>query len=176
MPRLKTIDPSTDSGAGADLLNGPLKDMQVNIFKGLATHPTLLEAFLGWSAGSKAGKLTPTEHELVALHVSELNNCRYCAAAHTVIAQGAGLDEHGALDARRGTAGDDRSQALLDFVAAVMETKGYVSDEQLRKFTDAGFDDGAVIEVIAAISVNIFTNFYNHVHETEVDFPTPPDA
>ena len=50
MPRLKTIDPATDTGAGADLLNGPLKDMQVNIFKGLATHPVLLEAFLGWSA------------------------------------------------------------------------------------------------------------------------------
>lgn len=174
MPRLKTIDPATDTGAGADLLNGPLKDMQVNIFKGLATHPVLLEAFLGWSAGSKAGKLTPHEHELVALFVAESNDCGYCAAAHTVIAMGAGLDDRGALEARRGNAEDERHQALLDFVAAVMETKGYVSDEQLADFMDAGFDDGAVIEVIAAISVNVFTNFYNHVHATEVDFPAPP--
>ncbi|MEC9156689.1 MAG: carboxymuconolactone decarboxylase family protein, partial [Planctomycetota bacterium] len=80
----------------------------------------------------------------------------------------------GALEARRGNAEDERHQALLDFVAAVMETKGYVSDEQLADFMDAGFDDGAVIEVIAAISVNVFTNFYNHVHATEVDFPAPP--
>ena len=32
MPRLTSIDPATDTGAGADLLNGPLKEKQINIF------------------------------------------------------------------------------------------------------------------------------------------------
>ena len=158
------------------MLNGPLKSMQINIFKGLAAHPPVLESFLGWAEGSKGGSLSPAEHELVALFVAEGNECAYCTAAHTMIAQNAGLDEAAALAARRGDAEDARHQALLAFTAAVVETKGYVSNEQLQSFLDAGFDDAGVIEVLAAISVNTFTNLYNHVHATEVDFPTPPVA
>ena len=176
MPRLATIDPTTDTCPGADLLNGPLKEMQINIFKGLAAHPEVLQSFLGWAGGSKGGALTPAEHELVALYVGETNNCQYCTAAHTMIAEGAGLVGDASLEARRGSGSEGRHQALLDFTGAVMETKGHVSNEQLQAFLAAGFDNSAVIEVIAAISVNMFTNLYNHVHATEVDFPTPPKA
>jgi uncharacterized peroxidase-related enzyme len=174
MPRLATIDPANDTGPGADLLNGPLKEMQVNIFKGLASHPQVLEAFLGWSAGLKAGALSAAEHELLALHISENNGCEYCTAAHTMIAEGVGIDAETALDARRGEAKDEKQQALIDFSGAVMETKGFVSDAQLETFRNAGFGDDAVIEVLAAISAHTFTNLYNHVHATDVDFPTPP--
>ena len=34
-----------------------------------------------------------------------------------------------------------------------------------------GFCRSVVIEVLAAIAVNTFTNLFNHVNETEVDFP-----
>ena len=80
MARLDAVDPSTDTGPGADLLNGPLKEMQINIFKGLASHPDVLQAFLGWSGGMKGGALTPLEHEMLALHISETNGCAYCGA------------------------------------------------------------------------------------------------
>ena len=176
MPRLGTVDPNTDSCTGAEMLNGPLKEMQINIFKGLASHPAVLESFLAWAAGSKGGSLTPAEHELLALFVGESNECAYCTAAHTMIAEGTGLNGDIALEARRGTSSDPRHQALLDFTSTVMQTKGHVSNDQLQTFKDAGFDDNAAIEVIAAISVNTFTNFYNHVHATEVDFPAPPKA
>jgi alkylhydroperoxidase family enzyme len=51
MPRLKNIDPTTDTGAGADLLNGPLKEKQINIFKGLAAHAPVLQAFIAKGTG-----------------------------------------------------------------------------------------------------------------------------
>ena len=174
MPRLATVDPTTDTGPGAELLNGPLKEMQVNIFKGLASHPEVLEAFLGWSGGIKGGALTPAEHEILALHISETNGCAYCASAHTMIAEGVGVDSATALEARQGRAGDTKHQALIDFTTAVMETRGFVTNEQLEAFKDAGYGDQAVIEVIAAISAHTFTNLYNHVHATEVDFPEVP--
>ena len=42
MPRLDTIDPTTDTGAGADILNGPLKEKQINIYTEHRTvHTTL---------------------------------------------------------------------------------------------------------------------------------------
>ena len=174
MPRLASFEPYYDTGAGADLLNGPLKEMQVNIFKGLASHPEVLEAFLGWSGGLKAGALSDAEHEILALHISETNGCAYCTAAHTMIAEGVGIDSKTSLEARRGKSGEGKHQALIDFAGAVMETRGFVSNEQLEAFKNAGYGDQAVIEVIAAISAHTFTNLYNHVHATEIDFPTPP--
>ncbi len=174
MPRLATIDPNNDTGAGADLLNGPLKEMQVNIFKGLAAHPEVLEAFLGWSGGIKAGALTAAEHEILALRISETNGCEYCTSAHTMIAEGVGMDAATSLEARRGNADEMKHQALIDFTEAVMRTKGFVSNEQLEAFKSAGYGDPAVIEVIAAISAHTFTNLYNHVHATDLDFPAAP--
>jgi uncharacterized peroxidase-related enzyme len=173
MPRLKTIDPSTDSGPGAEILNGPLKDMQINIFKGIAANPGVLKAFLNFSQGVKAGALTEQEHEIISLVCGQKRNCEYCLAAHSQIAQGAGLSEELIINIRKGQADDERHQALIDFVTAILETDGFVSDEQIDAFRKAGYDDAAIIEAIAAITVNTFTNLYNHVNETEVDFPVP---
>ena len=172
MPRLAIIDPATDSGPGADLLNGPLKEKQINIFKGLAAHPPVLQAFLGFVGGVKEGHaLTAKEQEVVALVCGQERNCEYCLAAHTQIAKGAGIDADLALEIRRGTAPDDRLNAVGDLTRAIIESKGFVTDAQLDAFRGAGFDDKAVIEVVAHVAINTFTSFYNHVNDTEVDFP-----
>jgi uncharacterized peroxidase-related enzyme len=171
MPRLNIVDPATDTGPGADLLNGPLKAKQINIFKGLATNAGVLEGFLGFKKGIMTGTLSPQEHEVVTLVASQRNNCEYCLAAHTKVAAGMGIDEEQVLKIRQNQGADAKQQALIDFINAVMETNGFVSDEQLDAFRQAGYGDDAVIEVIAEIAVSVFTNLFNHVHETEIDFP-----
>jgi uncharacterized peroxidase-related enzyme len=173
MPRLHVVDPQTDTGPGADLLNGPLKGKQLNIFKGMANNPAVLKAFLGFSQGVKGHELTPAEHEIIALVVAERNECHYCTAAHTAVANQLGIDDDLALTIRRGEADDDRQQAIIDFVTAIMDTNGFVNDEHLEAFRAAGFNDAAVVEVIAQITVMTFTNLFNHVNETEIDFPEP---
>ncbi|UCD75804.1 MAG: carboxymuconolactone decarboxylase family protein [Phycisphaerales bacterium] len=173
MPRLQTIDPTTDTGPGAEMLNGPLKNKQINIFKGLAVNPGALKAFLGFSGGIKGGALSDAEHEVVALTTSQERNCHYCLAAHTQIARGAGIDEEQALRIRQGTSDDPRHRALIGFTTAILDSDGFISDDQLESFRAAGFDDAAVIEVIGQIAAMTFTNLYNHVNETEVDFPVP---
>jgi AhpD family alkylhydroperoxidase len=171
MPRLTTINPTTDSGAGVELLNGPLKEKQINIFKGLAAHPSVLEAFLAWGQGSKGGALTPSEGEVVQLLAAEKFRCEYCLAAHTKIGQGTGLSEEDCMNIRRRHSDDPKTQALIHFTAEALDTYGNVSDETLREFMDAGYNTEAAIEVVAGISVLTFSSFYNHVHETVVDFP-----
>ncbi len=175
MPRLKTIDPSTDTGAGADLLNGPLKEKQINIFKGLAAHPPVLEAFLGWATGSKGGALSPVEGEVVQLVTAEKNQCTYCASAHTKVASGTGLSEEEIINIRRRQSSDDKLQALINFTSEAVDSYGNVSDETLQAFMDAGYSTEAAIEVVAGISVMTFTSFYNHINDTEVDFPAIPE-
>ncbi len=171
MPRLTNVDPATDSGSGADILNGPLKEKQSNIFKGLAAHPTVLEAFMGWAQGSKGGALTEAECEVVQLLAAEKNSCNYCVSAHTFIASRLGLSGEDCLDIRRRTSNDPKMQALINFTAEAIDDVGNVSDETLQAFMSVGYNTEAAIEVIAGISVMTFTSFYNHVNSTILDFP-----
>jgi uncharacterized peroxidase-related enzyme len=171
MARLRAVNPTTDTGRGAEILNGPLKAKQINIFKSVAANPGVLEAFLAFAGGVKSGKLTPAEHEIIALTVAQHNDCDYCLAAHTQLAKGAGIDEDRALRIRQGGADDDRHQTIIDFTQAILDSKGNVTDRQLEAFRNAGFDDAAVIEVVGAIAVNEFTNTFNRLNRTEVDFP-----
>jgi uncharacterized peroxidase-related enzyme len=172
MPRLNAVNPKTDSGPAAEFLNGPLKNKQLNIFKGIGVNANILKAFVSFAgAVKKAGALTDAEHEIVALVTGQKNRCDYCLAAHTKLAEAAGLTEEQTINVRKGEGIDDRTQALVDFVAAVIDTGGYISDEQLEAFRNAGYSDAAVVETLAAVGVNTFTNLFNHVHETEIDFP-----
>jgi hypothetical protein len=35
----------------------------------------------------------------------------------------------------------------------------------------AGHDDGAIAEIVANVAANIFANYFDHVAQTEIDFP-----
>ncbi|MEL7471696.1 MAG: carboxymuconolactone decarboxylase family protein, partial [Planctomycetota bacterium] len=77
--------------------------------------------------------------------------------------------------ARRGVIeGDAKLEAVTRLATALHEKRGFVSDEDVEKFKSAGFSDGAVAEAVAVYAFATFTNFFNHVNETEVDFPAAP--
>jgi alkylhydroperoxidase family enzyme len=49
-----------------------------------------------------------------------------------------------------------------------------VSDAELAAVREAGFSDGAIMEIVATVFINVFTNAVNHVAETEPDeWPEP---
>lgn len=82
-----------------------------------------------------------------------------------------GLTEDQIHEARRGTSDDPRAESLLRFVHQVLDSKGHVDDADLHSVRTAGYSDAAVAEVVAHISLNVLTNFFNSVAETEIDFP-----
>lgn len=171
MPRLATIEPAAATGGAARIL----ATAPINIYRGLAVHPPVFEAFVAFMQSFGRGEgLDKVEKEQVMLLASERGACDYCLAAHTKIARGAELDEQAALEARRGRSADPRHQALLDFATAVLEKGGDVEDDELEAFRAAGYTDQAAIEVVAAITAMTFTNLYNHIHRTEIDFPKVP--
>ncbi len=173
MSRLQIIEADAAEGAAAETL----KKAPFNIFKGMANNPTVMEGLMSLSAAiSKSDALSPVESEAVMLRVSERNGCGYCLAAHSAIAGNHGVDAATALAYRRGDAESTREQALLDFVDAVIEKKGWVEDAELESFKSAGFDDAAVVEVVAAIAWMTFTNTFNHVNHTVLDFPVVPET
>lgn len=175
MPRLTVIDPATATGPARELFDGPLKGKHLNIFKGMANSPAALNFYVQASGALGSASLTAAEREIVQLAIAEANQCGYCLAAHTAIGKGAGLTEPQTVAARRGTVADNpRLDAIAKFALAIHEKKGFVSDDDLARFKAAGFDDGAVAEVVASYALALFTNYFNHVNETAVDFPAPP--
>lgn len=175
MPRLNVVNPETATGKVKELFDGPLRGKHFNLFKGLANSPAALQAYLGMSGTLGSGTLSAAEREAIALAVSEANQCGYCVAAHTAIGKAAGMTDQQTVAARKGAVPDDpKMDALVKFAMRIHEKKGWVSDDDVAQFKAAGYDDGAVAEVIANYALNVFTNYFNHVNESEVDFPAAP--
>lgn len=175
MPRLNVVDPASATGAVKEIFDGPLKGKHVNIFKGFANSPAAFQGFLGFKGGLDSGELSPAEGELVALIVGEANTCDYCVAAHTTIGKSVGLTEDQAVAARKGDAiGDARLDAIATFTRALVEKRGFVEDSDIDAFRSAGFGDSEIVEIIGLLALNTFTNYFNHVNETVIDFPAVP--
>ena len=174
MPRLNTVTLETATGEAKEILTAIDKKygMVPNFFLGAANSPAALASVVGLTTPLENGVLTPQEREVITLTTSQLNDCDYCLGAHTAVAKMTGFSHEETLNIRRGKPSDAKHKALVDFVKAVIETKGKVSDTVLNNFRDAGFDDAAVAEVIATIAYKTFSNYFNRLNDTVMDFPS----
>ncbi len=145
--------------------------MTPNMFKLMSNSPSALEAYMGFSAALSKGALSAQDREQIALAVAGFDKCEYCAAAHTVLGQKAGVAAAEAVNNLRGKSENPRTAAMIKFCLAVLKTKGFVSDEELSTLRAAHFSDEQIVEIVATISLNMFTNYFNHVAGTDVDFP-----
>ena len=145
--------------------------MVPNLFATLANAPVALDGFLSLSKTLSRGRLTARQRELVALAVGQENECRYCLAAHMAFAKAAGVSEAETLKARGGDGEDPFERALASFAKAIVRRRGHLLDEEIESARKAGIDDGLVMEVIANVALNTFTNYANEVADTEIDFP-----
>ncbi len=174
MPRMTTIEPANATGRVKEIFEGPLKGKTFNIFKTMAHSPAALDAYLGLSGALNKGVLSGKEREVIQLAIGQANNCDYCAAAHTAIGKGMGLTDAQTIEARRGTLSDPKLDSLAKFALKIQEKRGFVSDADVAALKGAGYNDAAVAEVVANYALAIYTNYFNHVNQTAVDFPAAP--
>ena len=174
MPRLAVVDPAQSTGKVKEIFEGPLKGKHLNSFKGMANSPAVLQTYLGMAGALSGAKLSAKEQEVIQLAIGAANDCGYCLAAHPVIGKGAGLSEDQTVAARRhASLGDAKLDALQSFAVAMHEQRGNISDADLAAFRGAGYDDGHAAEVTAVYALATFTNYFNHLNDTAVDFPAP---
>jgi uncharacterized peroxidase-related enzyme len=146
--------------------------MVPNLMKVLAHSPAGLGAYLGLSAATASGALDSAARERIALTVAEANGCEYCLSAHSYLGKHVAKLGEDELDAARDARSSDAQvQALLQFTLAVTEQRGRVDDAELARFFAAGFGPDAVVEVVANVALNVFTNYLNNIAKTTVDFP-----
>ena len=132
---------------------------------------TVLQAYLSFSEALAGGAFDGATREAIALAVARENRCDYCASAHSAIAKSLKVD---GAEIDRNLAGrsvDPRLSAILAFATAVVEKRGLVTDADFAAARQAGLSDAEISEVVGNVAHNLFTNYFNHVAETEIDFP-----
>ena len=60
---------------------------------------------------------------------------------------------------------------MLRFAQSVALQRGEISDADFQSLRLAGFTDALITEIISNIALNIFTNYFNCVARTDIDFP-----
>ena len=173
MPRLDPIDPEQAQGRAKTLLDGVQKGlgMTPNLMRTLAASPAALDAYLAFNTALGGGGLGARVREQISLAVSNANGCRYCTSAHAALGRRLGLDQVELARNLRGRASDPKVEAALRFALAIVAKRGWVSDEDLARVRGAGHGDGAIAEIAANVAFNMFSNYFNHIAETKLDFP-----
>lgn len=176
MSRLPLLDPATATGPAKPLLDAVGKKLGLvpNMTRAMANSPAVLKAYLEFGGALAGASLSAKTRELVALTVGEVNGCDYCLAAHTTIGGMLGLPGEALLAAREAKSQDAQTGAVLRFARALVLQRGLLSDADLREVRAAGVTDGQIAEIVATVALNVFTNWFNHVAETPVDFPKAP--
>jgi AhpD family alkylhydroperoxidase len=142
-----------------------------NMVRVMANSPAMLRGYLGLAGALDAGSLGGPLREQIALAVAEANGCDYCLSAHTALGAGTGLTESDIAAARRGTAADPKHAAALLLAVALVEGRGRGVDAELNRARVAGYTNGAIAEIVAEVALNILTNYFNILAQTEIDFP-----
>ncbi len=173
MPRITPIDPEHAEGKAKTLLDGIQKSLgkTPNLLRTMARSPAVLEAYLGFNRALGGGSLGPELREQIAIAVSSVNGCTYCVAAHTAIGRSAGVADEELAASLHGLSADPKTAAALEFARRVVSERGRVTDDDLARVRGAGYGDGDIIEIIGTVIGATFTNYFNHIAQTEVDFP-----
>jgi AhpD family alkylhydroperoxidase len=175
MPRLKCLEKSQANPKSQAMMSElESKKMLLNIFRGMANSPAVLDGFLKFNGALQQGKLDAKIRHAIALAVAQCNKTGYCLAAHTLLGKGAGLDDAAIRDARLGKSADKKTNAAVSLARQVLAGHGDVSDADASAAKAAGLDDGDIAEVIANVALNVFTNYFNNFNQSEVDFPKVP--
>ncbi|HEV7309199.1 peroxidase-related enzyme [Ensifer sp.] len=173
MSRINLVDPASATGASAELLGDIRSAFGVtpNMFKAVANSPAALASMWGFFGALGRGRLGAKLGEQIAVAVADRNDCHYCLAAHTALGRKAGATAEEMASAQRGLSSDPKTAAALTFARALVEARGNVHDADVRSLRDAGFDDQDIVEIIAHVALNLFTNYINVALAVPVDFP-----
>lgn len=176
MSRIQPLDPDKAQGKARELLvvikakSGRIS----NIMKTMAHSPVALQGYLGLSGAFADAKLPLKVREQIALVVGEDNQCHYCVAAHSAIGKHAGLTPEEIEGGRRAESQDPKTDAILKFALRLSANRGNITDAEWEEVRKAGCSDEEALEVVTAVSLNLFTNYINHVAGTAIDFPQVP--
>lgn len=141
-----------------------------NLYAYFAKSETALGDYL--TLQNRKSTLKAKEREVINLITSQINGCRYCQSAHTVLGKMNGFTDEQVLELRKGSASfDNKLDALVKFTAAVVENKGRASESVKEAFFAAGYTEANLIDVVIIVGDKIISNYIHNLTNFAIDFP-----
>ena len=143
-----------------------------NMYGTMANSPAMLQTYAqGYALFRENSGFTPAEQEIVFLVISRENECHYCMAAHSFVADNLSKVPPEVTDAIRNDdlIADKKMAALREFTRRMVISRGRPNQDEVAAFTLAGFSESHILDIILAISVKTISNYSNHVFDTPVD-------
>ena len=163
---------NTAPDESVDLLRGAEKafGFTPNLLGIFAESPATLKAYLTIGKIFDESSFSPTERQVVILAASRFNECHYCIAAHSVVADMQSVPADVVESIRNDEPiADDKLDALRSFTTAMVEKRGWVTDDDVTQFIGAGYGNAQILEVILGIGYKVLSNYTNHISDTPVD-------
>ena len=178
MPRISTLTIDSAPQESKPLLQGVNEKMGKvpNLFATLAHSPAALQTYFNLKDAISKGSIGDKVGESLAIAIAKKASCGYCANAHYTIGGMVGLDDDERALNLQGKSNDPKVQAAIEFAFAILDKRGFVDDSDLESFKSAGWTDSDVLEVLSIVTLNTFTNYANHIAQTESDFPAVPES
>jgi uncharacterized peroxidase-related enzyme len=143
-----------------------------NMYRAMANQPALMKSYMDAYKGFRTqSNFSSVEQEVVFLTISVENNCSYCMAAHSIIADLVSKVPPNITDAIRTGAEipDAKLKSLQEFTSIMLNKRGNPSEEDVRLFFENGYNEKHILDIILAISIKTISNYTNHIFHTEID-------
>jgi len=142
-----------------------------NLIEELNEHnPAAAKLYLASMELVEDGDLTDREREAILLAISRYNDCHYCTHVHGELAVSAGLSQDTVETINSGgLPADDRLRVLVQATRLLLDKRGWLDDEDLESLRSKGVERAEVLEINTLIGIKTFSNYVNHVAQTEID-------
>lgn len=141
-----------------------------NLLAVMSEAPALLKAYRAAMGLFDETSFNPSERQVVLLTTSYENGCEYCIAAHSIIAAMQKVPGEVVQAIREGNPiADAKLDALRRFTASVVSTRGRPSDEDTKRFLNAGYAKAQILEVVLGVGMKTLSNYTNHIADTPLD-------
>ncbi len=136
------------------------------MFQVAAHRPEIMRTMVDhFRAVMETGTLPARLKELVITYTSQINQCAYCYEPHAEMAQHLGLTENqlaGLSDFESRADFTAAEKAALRLAERMTIDSNHVGDEQWKEL-QTHFDDGEIVELLAAIGLFNYFNRFNNV-------------
>ena len=147
--------------------------MVPNLYATLALSEHALGNYLAFQNAKSS--LNGKAREVVNLVVSQVNECQYCLAAHTMLGKMNGFTEAQILEIRHGHASfDAKFDALARLTKGIVESRGHVDQALVEAFFAAGWTQENLVDAIVVIGDKTVSNYLHSTTKIPVDFPAAP--
>jgi uncharacterized peroxidase-related enzyme len=144
-----------------------------NLYATLALSETALSNYLQLQSAKTS--LNLKEREVINLVVSQVNECRYCLAAHTALGKLVGFNDAQIIEIRKGRASfDAKLDVLAQLVRSMAVNRGRADTADVERFFAAGYDEANLVDAIVVVGDKIITNYLHSTTQIPVDFPEAP--